>query len=164
MWVHSPLFPVIIHCRSNSLKIIISYTGNNQAKLQFFWFLFFMRVFRSCVPNFSWISKTTARASVSTLWNNWLLQNKFNAQVRPVRTKYTWLQKLRSAYSSNSTCPSRTRKKCALDIRVIQLDITGCAVYVSYSLKRTGSFSSQMSLVTLYFWFAKKNWLRLIRR
>ncbi len=47
--------------------------------------------------------------------------------------------KLRSAYSSNSTCPSRTRKKCALDIRVIQLDITGWR--------------------GICFLFAKKNWL-----
>ncbi len=30
--------------------------------------------------------ETTARDSIATLWNNWLLQNKFNAHVRAAHT------------------------------------------------------------------------------
>jgi len=39
--------------------------------------------------SFIFYHETPARASVATLWNNWLVQTKFNAHVRPVRTKYS---------------------------------------------------------------------------
>lgn len=53
-----------------------------------------------------------AQVSVTTLWNNWLVQNKFNAHVRPAHTKYAWLR------NGDEMClmrtvrgPSHTRKK-----------------------------------------------------
>ncbi len=43
--------------------------------------------------------ETTAHDSVATLWNNWLLKNKFNVHVRPAHTKYTRLQKPGGAHT-----------------------------------------------------------------
>ncbi len=46
---------------------------------------------------FSFIFYCETAASVATLWNNWLVQNKFNAHVRPAM--YMRLQKLGGAHT-----------------------------------------------------------------
>ncbi len=53
-----------------------------------------------------------ARFGVATLKNNRLVQNNFNVHVRPARTKYAWLQKLRTVLKTKFAlcCPSRTHK------------------------------------------------------
>ncbi len=46
-----------------------------------------------CLFSFFFYSKTVARASVATLWNNLLVQNQVNAHVRRAHKKYARLQK-----------------------------------------------------------------------
>ncbi len=55
----------------------------------------------------------------NTLWNNWLLKNKFNVHVRPAHTKYARLQKqggartvlmIKICVAHTVHCPSHTHK------------------------------------------------------
>ncbi len=48
--------------------------------------------------------ETMARDSFATLWKKRLLQNNFNAHVRPAHTKYAWLQKSGGARTVRTYC------------------------------------------------------------